>query len=160
MKTIQDWFDAYGHSHKNKLNKAVHWICVPLIFYSIVGILSLIPFGFVSDTFPPGMQPYIHVGTLLVLFGVLFFLRLSVPIALGMIVVSVAMLILVSVTWQIFGENSWIFFVAVFVVSWIGQFIGHKIEGAKPSFFDDLKFLMIGPAWLLHFIYRNLGIRY
>ena len=48
----------------------------------------------------------------------------------------------------------------VFVVAWIGQFIGHKIEGKKPSFLQDLQFLLIGPAWLLGFIYRKLGIRY
>jgi len=157
---IQDWFDAYGHSHRNKTNKAIHWICVPLIFFSLVGILSLVPFGFVKTLFPEGWQPYIHLGTVLVLFGVIFFIRLSQPIALGMIVVSVLMLWFVKLSYQEFGADTWIFFVAVFVLSWIGQFIGHKIEGAKPSFFDDLKFLMIGPAWLLHFIYRKVGMKY
>lgn len=160
MKTMQDWFDAYGVSHKNRINKAVHWICVPLIFYSIVGILSLVPFEFAKAWFGQGVQPFIHLGTVLVLFGVIFFLRLSIPIALGMVLVSFAMLYLVKLTYLRFGNDAWIFFVAIFVASWIGQFIGHKIEGQKPSFFDDLKFLMIGPAWLLHFIYRKLGIGY
>ena len=50
--------------------------------------------------------------------------------------------------------------VSIFVIAWIGQFIGHKIEGAKPSFFEDLQYLLIGPAWLLHFIYRKIGISY
>ncbi len=50
--------------------------------------------------------------------------------------------------------------VAVFVVAWVGQFIGHAIEGKKPSFFEDVKFLLVGPAWLLHFVYRKLGIPY
>ena len=49
---------------------------------------------------------------------------------------------------------------AVFIVAWIGQFIGHAIEGRKPSFFEDVKFLLVGPAWLLHFIYRRAGIPY
>jgi len=48
----------------------------------------------------------------------------------------------------------------IFVIAWIGQFIGHKIEGKKPSFLEDLQFLLIGPAWLLHFIYKKLGIVY
>jgi len=158
--TIQDWFDKYGESHQNPTNKAVHWICVPLIFFSIVGILSLIPFESLAGYFPPAVQPFIHVGTLLVLFGVLFFLRLSVSIALGMALVSAVILWLVQLACTSFGSNVWIFFISVFVLSWVGQFIGHKIEGAKPSFFDDLKFLMIGPAWLLHFIYRKTGIPY
>lgn len=50
--------------------------------------------------------------------------------------------------------------VTIFVLAWIGQFIGHKIEGAKPSFFKDLQFLLMGPAWLLSFLYDRLGIRY
>lgn len=157
---MQDWFDAYGVSHKNKVNKAVHWICVPLIFYSILGILSLIPFDFAANLFSPDVRPFVHVGALLALFGILFFIRLSIPIALGMTVVSFIMLYLVKLTYIGFGTEAWLFFVIVFVASWIGQFIGHKIEGAKPSFFDDLKFLMIGPAWLLHFIYRKVGISY
>ncbi len=42
----------------------------------------------------------------------------------------------------------------VFVLAWIGQFVGHRIEGRKPSFLEDVKFLLVGPAWLLSFVYR------
>jgi uncharacterized membrane protein YGL010W len=160
MNTIQDWFDAYGQSHRNKVNKAIHWICVPLIFYSLIGILSLVSFGFLYGLVPESLIPYLHLGTVLMLFGIVFFLRLSRSIALGMVVVSVIILYLVHSAHLSFGADVWKFFVGIFVVSWIGQFIGHKIEGAKPSFFDDLKFLMIGPAWLLHFIYRKVGLKY
>ena len=48
----------------------------------------------------------------------------------------------------------------IFVIAWIGQFIGHEIEGKKPSFLQDIQFLLIGPAWLLSFIYKKLGIKY
>ena len=59
------------------------------------------------------------------------------------------------------SKNNLLFlYLGIFIVSWIGQFIGHKIEGQKPSFFDDLKFLLIGPAWLLSFIYKKIGIKY
>ena len=54
----------------------------------------------------------------------------------------------------------WIFSVIIFVIAWIGQFIGHRIEGKKPSFIEDLQFLLIGPAWLLSFIYKKIGIKY
>lgn len=37
----------------------------------------------------------------------------------------------------------------IFILSWIGQFYGHKIEGAKPSFLKDLEFLLIGPLWVI-----------
>jgi uncharacterized membrane protein YGL010W len=45
---------------------------------------------------------------------------------------------------------------AVFAIAWLGQFIGHKVEGAKPSFFKDLQFLLIGPLWLLSYVYQRL----
>jgi uncharacterized membrane protein YGL010W len=48
----------------------------------------------------------------------------------------------------------------LFAVAWVGQFIGHAIEGARPSFFKDVLFLMIGPLWLISFVYRKLGLRY
>lgn len=157
---MQEWFDAYGQSHVNPINKAFHWICVPLIFFSILGILSLVSFDIVTSLFPESWAPYLHLGSLLILLALLFFIRLSVSIAIGMLVVSVFMLYMVALSHWYLGSVAWQFFVAIFVLSWIGQFIGHKIEGAKPSFFDDLKFLMIGPAWLLHFIYRKVGIPY
>jgi uncharacterized membrane protein YGL010W len=50
--------------------------------------------------------------------------------------------------------------IVVFVLAWIGQFIGHMVEGRKPSFFEDLGFLLVGPAWLLSFVYQRAGIRY
>jgi uncharacterized membrane protein YGL010W len=160
MKSMQDWFDAYGESHRNPTNKIIHWICVPLIFFTILGILSFAPLGFLAKWLSAGLAPFAHAGTLLVLLGLAFFARLSVPIAVGMLLVSGAMLWLVQMVHTALGPSAWIVFVSIFVMSWIGQFIGHKIEAAKPSFFDDLKFLLIGPAWLLHFIYRKLGLAY
>lgn len=156
---MQDWFDAYGVSHVNKTNKAIHWICVPLIFFSIIGLLSLIPLGFLSEALPIEVQGFVHVGTVLILIGMLFFVQKSVSIALGMSVVSLAILGLVNMLNAGLPEMAWLIYTSIFVLAWIGQFIGHNIEGAKPSFFDDLKFLMIGPAWLLHFIYKKIGIR-
>lgn len=59
-----------------------------------------------------------------------------------------------------FGNKSWMIFLAVFIITWILQFVGHKIEGKKPSFLKDLQFLLIGPIWLLSFVLKKLGIRY
>jgi len=157
--TIQDWFDKYGESHQNPINKTIHWFCVPSIFFSLIGLLSLLSFDLGSELMPYYLQEQMHMGTLLIVFGLLFYSRLSWPITFGMMIVS--FLILKGVTsmhrlgMDVLVVNLWIFGIA-----WIGQFIGHKIEGAKPSFFDDLKFLLIGPAWLLSFIYKKLGIKY
>ena len=157
--TMQEWFDKYGESHQNPVNKAFHWVCVPAIFFSLIGILSVISFSFDSQLIPAYLLEYFNVGTLLIVFGLIFFSRLSWPITIGMTLISLLILkgltMMRSAGLDILTVNLWIF-----AIAWVGQFIGHKIEGAKPSFFDDIKFLLIGPAWLLSFIYKRIGIKY
>lgn len=154
MRTIHDWLSAYGVSHQNATNKTIHWICVPTIMFSIIGLLTSIP----SDYFP--LSPYLNWGSMLFIATLFFYLRLSFPIFVGFIFVGGAMvwgnILLKQANVMPLWESSLI----LFVVAWIGQFIGHKIEGAKPSFFDDLQFLLIGPAWLMSFIFQRFGIKY
>lgn len=153
MKSADTWFAEYAVSHQNETNKLIHWICVPTIYFTVIGLLWSIPFPFSSN-------PWINWATIaMVLAHTLFYFRLSVVIGVGMLAVTLAMMLLLrqielaglSVLWVSIG---------LFVAAWIGQFIGHKIEGAKPSFFKDLQFLLVGPAWLLHFIYKRLNIAY
>ena len=160
MKGLQQWFDEYGESHQNGFNKFMHWICVPSIFFSLIGLLAAIPHAFLSDLVPTAMAPYTHFGTLLIVFGLLFYLRLSFSMFLGMAAVSALTLWGVAnlVAWDI--GPLWLISLLIFAIAWVGQFIGHKVEGQKPSFFQDLQFLMIGPAWLLGFIYRKVGLPY
>ncbi|MGB0423932.1 MAG: DUF962 domain-containing protein [Flavobacteriales bacterium] len=156
MTSMQDWLDAYGVSHKNSTNKAIHWICVPLIFISLIGLMSSIDLAFIGLDY----CSYMHLGTLFLIFGLLFYLRLSVVMAIGMSLVSFSILFLVNwLNLRFMDSHLWIY-LCTFALAWIGQFIGHKIEGAKPSFFDDLKFLLIGPGWLLSFILKKIGIKY
>ena len=176
MKNIQDWFQEYGESHQNRINKIIHWICIPLIFWSILALLTLIPndlFNFINNAIDMDLVNWAVVA---VFFGLLFYLRLSFNIFFGMLIFSLLVLIDIYYTvylfdlhkyWGLFNKleiNGQKFLLKlsmiIFVFSWILQFIGHKIEGQKPSFFEDLQFLLIGPAWLLSFIYRNLGIKY
>ncbi|HCA23237.1 MAG TPA: hypothetical protein DEP32_03635 [Pseudomonas sp.] len=140
MKAIDQWFDEYGESHRNPVNKLTHWICVPLITFSVLGMLWAI-------------HPW--VAMLVVGASLLFYAMLSWQIAAAMLVVSLVMLLILSMMTYVFWPS-----VAIFVLAWIGQFIGHHIEGKKPSFFKDVQFLLIGPAWLLGFIFRLFGIRY
>lgn len=158
MRSMQDWFDEYGVSHQNSTNKLIHWICVPLIFMSIVGLLSSIPSAFMAQYFPASVAPFVHFGTILILIGMLFFVRLSFTISVGMLLVSAGFILIQYYLAQLDFAPLWLINLIIFVLAWIGQFIGHNIEGAKPSFFQDLQFLLIGPAWLLHFIYKKIGI--
>ncbi len=158
MKTAQQWFDEYGQSHQNKVNKIIHWICVPSIFFSIVGLFASIPHAFMINRFPESWAPYISFATLALMFAMIFYLVISRTIFVGMLLVAALSLWGNALIARADFMSLWFFSVIVFVVAWIGQFIGHAIEGAKPSFFKDLQFLLVGPAWLLHFIYKKLGL--
>lgn len=154
MRTITDWLNEYGESHKNETNKLIHWICVPAIVFSILGLLYAVklPFHVV------GYQ--INVGLLISLAALMYYFSLSPALSVGMFFyLAICMLLANSI------ERSdimplWLFSIIIFVLAWVGQFYGHKIEGKKPSFLKDIQFLMIGPAWLMSFIYRKIGIAF
>lgn len=150
MRTADEWFDLYGHSHQNKVNKLIHWICIPVILVTTLGLVQTLPFPVVG-------HPLAHWGTVVVALGLVFYARLSLTLAAGMGVVSAAALA-INASIVAAGGNLLVISAVVFFVAWLFQFIGHKIEGAKPSFFEDLQFLLIGPAWLLQFVFRGVGI--
>lgn len=154
-RSMQDWFDAYGVSHQNPTNKAIHWICVPTIYFCVVGFLYSIP---LPDA-PPFVRPHM-LATLAVALVAIFYIRLSTTIAIGMLLWSLLCLGICKYLDVHVDLPLWAICTALFVAAWVGQFYGHKIEGKKPSFLDDLQFLMIGPAWLLSFVYKRLGIGY
>lgn len=153
--TMQEWLDAYGESHQNPLNKKIHWFAVPSIFLTIVGLLWSIP---TPELF--GSNPWLNFATLAIIPVFLFYVRLSPSLTVGMVLWSGFCAALCNYYTTITTFPLWQASIIVFVVAWIGQFYGHKVEGKKPSFLDDIKFLMIGPAWLMSFIYDKFGIKY
>jgi uncharacterized membrane protein YGL010W len=141
MRKVDELFARYGESHRHPTNEAIHWICVPLITWSVLAALwAAAP-----------VVAYIGIGL-----AVAFYAWLSVQIAVGML----ALFALMVYPLTLLGSKAFIVAGVVFVLAWIGQFVGHAIEGRKPSFLEDVKFLLVGPAWLLHFIYRRAGIPY
>lgn len=145
----------YGSSHKNKVNKTIHWICVPLIFFSIFGILRSIPTPTVFD-----QVPYLSWASIILVLALVYYVTLSFPLTLGFILFTSIVAIGNEYLFSIGRIYLLITSLLIFVLAWIGQFIGHGVEGKKPSFLKDLQFLLIGPAWLMHFVYKKIGIRY
>ncbi|HML13897.1 MAG TPA: Mpo1-like protein [Xanthobacteraceae bacterium] len=144
----------YGESHQNPTNKTIHWIAVPAIAWSVIAILWALP---TPGVFP---APYVNWATIVCALAVIYYLTLSVPLAIGMAVFSaLAIAIIRLVEANVTINIEWIAG-ALFVFAWVFQFAGHEVEGRKPSFFKDLQFLLIGPAWLMHFLFRRLGIPY
>lgn len=149
-KTLEQWLAEYAESHQHPHNKLIHWICVPAILWSILALLWLLKV--------PGF-PWLNGATILITISLIFYARLSWSITIGMAAITLLSLYLI-VLYQSASAllPLWQFALLIFVLAWIGQFIGHKIEGKKPSFFQDIQFLLIGPAWLLSFVYRKLSI--
>lgn len=141
MRKIDDLFERYGESHRNPRNKAIHWICVPLIVWSVLAALW---------AWSP-VAAYAGIAL-----AMAYYAWLSPAIAVGML--SVVALMVYPLT--LLGTHVITVAIVVFVLAWVGQFIGHRIEGKKPSFFEDVSFLLVGPAWLLGFVYRRFGIAY
>ncbi len=152
MKTMQQWLDEYGSHHQNGINKIIHWICVPLIFFSVVGLLYSVKIQYVVFEFR------LNLAVFALVFVMLYYQKLSVPLSFGMFLFSILCLFFCNLI-EINGYKLWLASIIIFVSAWIGQFIGHKIEGQKPSFLDDLQFLLIGPAWLMSFIYKKIGVK-
>ncbi len=160
MRKIEQLLAEYGESHRNATNKAIHWICVPLIFLSIIGLIWSIPQGFLGQLTDAPLNAFINWATIILMLVLLYYFRLSVPLFFGMLLVVA---VFVGITYWVDQSQRaplWLVSVVVFMLAWIGQFYGHKVEGKKPSFFKDLQFLLIGPAWLMHFIYKKLNIPY
>ena len=153
-RTIHDWLAEYSHWHQDETNKLVHWVCVPLIMYSLLGLMWEIPL----PAAVAGVSPWLNVATVFVALCLVFYFSLSTSIAVGMGLVSLAMLLVIATLDRQSPGIVWKVSLAVFVVAWLGQFVGHRIEGQKPAFLKDLQFLLIGPAWLLADVYRRTGI--
>lgn len=159
MRKIDSLLSEYGESHQNPTNKLIHWICVPAIFFSIVGLIFSIPAGFLPEALP-FLSTFANWATIVLIVILIYYTSLSVPLTLGMALFSGVCLALANALELAFPNKLWMISIAIFVVAWVGQFYGHNVEGKKPSFFKDLQFLLIGPAWLMHFIYKRIGIAY
>nr|CAA6806200.1 MAG: Unknown protein [uncultured Thiotrichaceae bacterium] len=128
MRNLNDWLSAYAESHQNPTNKLIHKICVPVIFFTVVALLWKLSFFLFVIVAAAATAFYYFMGKEVAILGG------------GMIALSLLLQLVVG-----FG---WISLLVLFGLAWAGQFYGHQIEGQKPSFFDDLKFLLIGPLWV------------
>ncbi|HSW13621.1 MAG TPA: Mpo1-like protein [Solimonas sp.] len=148
MKTLKSWLLEYGEGHRHPVNKMLHWICVPSIVFSLLCALKAIPLG----------DALVNAATLLLLGWILYYASLCWQLALGMVIVFCAMYAGVLLLETALGPQLPWLAATVFVLAWVGRFVGHEFEGARPSFLKDLQFLLIGPIWLLADFYRRVQI--
>ena len=131
----------YGESHQNPRNELIHFIAIPLIMLSLVGMMF-------------ALHPYVAYA--FVAASMVYYARLSVVFLITMAALSAAFIGVIFAM----GPLVLPVCVAIFVGAWILQFIGHKIEGKKPSFFEDIQYLWVGPLFVLSKLFNKLGIRW
>lgn len=154
MKSIQQWLDEYGESHQNSFNKIIHYICVPAIYMTVVGLFWSIPFPFAD------LPVWINWATIIAVGVIGFYFALSFMVGLGMFLFTVAVVAFLMWWQSTMSVSVLTMSVVVFVAAWILQFWGHKVEGKKPSFFKDVQFLLIGPAWILCHGFKKINLKY
>ncbi len=141
--TLEQWLNKYAESHQNPKNQIIHKIFVPLIMGSVMVLAYAIP------SFPVGSVT-IGVFHVLIFGSLYFYFKLGQNVGMVMLAVTSFLFLVLLLVEQ--SNYLWQIGAAVFVISWIFQFYGHKIEGKKPSFIDDLKFLLVGPLWVMRYI--------
>jgi uncharacterized membrane protein YGL010W len=155
-KDIQQWLDEYGESHQNTLNKRIHWFCVPQIFWTVIAAIFVIP----SPAIFSEISPHLNWASIVAVGTVLYYTTLSLSLAIGMAVFS-AICYGIAVAVNVAFPGKLLIIAGVYFVGlWLLQFYGHEVEGKKPSFLKDVQYLMIGPAWLMSFIYTKIGLKY
>ncbi len=154
MRTLSEWLNQYGESHRNAVNERLHFVCVPAIVLSIFGLLSSVPVPRIWAGIPG-----VDWATLIAAAALLYYVWLSRALAAGVLACFAVMFLILhmlkALLWPLWATS-----LGIFVIAWVGQGIGHAIEGKRPSFFKDLQFLLIGPLWLLAATYRRLGLKY
>ena len=131
----------YAESHRDPRNEAIHCVAIPLIMLSLLGLLFAV-------------HPWLAYG--FVAASMVYYARLSAVFLVAMAALSLLGLALVHAM----GERVLPLSASIFVAAWIAQFVGHKLEGRKPSFFEDLQYLWVGPLFVLSLAFRKLGIRW
>jgi uncharacterized membrane protein YGL010W len=155
MRDAATWFDNYAADHQNPTNRLIHWVCVPAITWTVVALIWLIPV--------PGWlgRPGLWAVLAMFLAFCFYYYRLSRKIGLAMAGAFLSLALITDSLYRSIGSSGLLWLaVGVFVVAWIGQFIGHKIEGRRPSFLTDLQYLLIGPAWLMSKALSRFGAAY
>jgi uncharacterized membrane protein YGL010W len=140
-RRIDELLAHYGASHRDPVNERIHYVAIPLILLSLLGLLA-------------AAHPWVAYA--FVAASMVYYARLSGVFFMSMAILSAVGLALVH------AMGAWAFQLSlgIFVAAWVAQFVGHKIEGKKPSFFEDLQYLWVGPLFVLSKLLGSLGVRW
>jgi uncharacterized membrane protein YGL010W len=153
MKTLEQQMAFYAAYHRNRWNKATHFIGVPLIIFAI-----LIPMAWLRL---PGTAGFDLTAAMLFAVVVLaYYFALDVPLALAMTAFIVPVLWCADWVARLPWQTGLAVFAAAFIGGWILQLVGHGFEGRKPALADNLFQIFVAPIFLAAEAAFALGLRH
>jgi uncharacterized membrane protein YGL010W len=149
---MRDWLDSYSRDHQHPTNQLLHWICVPLIVWCAIALFWTIPVPALL-----GRPGFWSVGVQVLAFA--WYWKHARRLAVALLLCFVVLDLLTALLFSRYGASGLRWgALGVFAAAWVGQFVGHAIEGQRPSFLTDLAYLLVGPAWLMEKLLRRLGL--
>lgn len=145
---------AYERDHRNPTNQLLHYIAVPLIYFCVVALLAEIPVPRFLRSIPGGW------ATIAAIPVSVYYLRRSVTAWIVMVLFTVLCVAVINLMRAYLPVPVWALALVLLLALTVVQYVGHRIEGKRPSFFADLQFLLIGPVWVFAKLLRPLGVRY
>ncbi|GGA24185.1 DUF962 domain-containing protein [Dyella nitratireducens] len=153
QRSMREWLDSYSQDHQHPINRLLHWICVPLIVWSALALLWTAPVP--QSLLRPGAW-----AVFAIVLAFAWYWKRSRRLAAALLVALAILALICAQVFEPLGPTRmrWLG-LGVFVMAWLGQFIGHLFEGRRPSFFTDLAYLLVGPAWLMDKLLNRLGLK-
>lgn len=137
-----DLLAMYAAYHRDRRNIATHFVGIPMIVYAIAILLARPGFELAGLPLTP-----IHLvwlaSTLWYLTRGEFVLGAATSLV-NLVLIALALPVAALDTAAWLGAG-----VGLFLVGWVIQFVGHKYEGRKPAFVDDLVGLLVGPMFVV-----------
>ena len=144
----------YAHYHRDRRNIATHLVGVPLIFMAI-GIMLTQPLWTLGNLWLTPAWLAWGLTSLWYLTRGHLLLGLATTVVNGLLMVLAHLLAPMAAPW---GLAAWQLGLALFVVGWIIQFVGHYWEGRKPAFVDDIVGLLVGPMFVVGEVLMAVGL--
>ena len=153
MKTLVEEMSVYAAYHRDATNKAIHFIFVPLIVWSAMGLLIQ------AGSWPLGSLE-VTLAHVIAVALLIYYLWLDLPLGIAMVFLFTFMLVTALQVDAALGSTAWMLFLAVFAGSWVAQLVGHKaFEHRKPALVDNLWQVFVAPIFVMAEWAFALGLR-
>jgi uncharacterized membrane protein YGL010W len=138
MKRVDLLLADYASYHRTRGNVICHFIGIPLIIFGIFSLLQLFRFGMISGLPFTAAEIFIAIVTI-------YYFTLDAKLATAMLVTSA------TIDAAAHAVDDWRIGLAVFIIGWIFQGIGHAVyEKRSPAFLKNLLHLLVGPIFLIN----------